>query len=149
MENQQLIADGIGMGESARWHGGRFWFADWIKRTIHAVDPDGTEHQSFDVPSFPITFDWLPDGELLVVSGSDGELLTFTPAGEFAHVATLAELSAEVEMPEDKVTEALRFAAEPLSGARAGLRHHCAGEARRRGCSCCRQARLPQWDGCY
>ena len=29
--------------------------------------------------------------------------------------ATLAELSDEVEMPEDKVTEALRFAAEPLS----------------------------------
>lgn len=29
--------------------------------------------------------------------------------------ATLAELSREVEMPEDKVTEALRFAAEPLS----------------------------------
>jgi len=28
---------------------------------------------------------------------------------------TLKELSAEVEMPEDKVTEALRFAAEPLS----------------------------------
>ena len=29
--------------------------------------------------------------------------------------ATLAELAKEVEMPEDKVTEALRFAAEPLS----------------------------------
>jgi RNA polymerase sigma factor (sigma-70 family) len=29
--------------------------------------------------------------------------------------ATLYELAAEVEMPEDKVTEALRFAAEPLS----------------------------------
>ena len=29
--------------------------------------------------------------------------------------ATLAELAREVEMPEDKVTEALRFAAEPLS----------------------------------
>jgi RNA polymerase sigma factor (sigma-70 family) len=29
--------------------------------------------------------------------------------------ATLSELAAEVEMPEDKVTEALRFAAEPLS----------------------------------
>ncbi len=29
--------------------------------------------------------------------------------------ATLGELAAEVEMPEDKVTEALRFAAEPLS----------------------------------
>ena len=34
---------------------------------------------------------------------------------KFGRQATLAELSAEVEMPEDKVTEALRFAAEPLS----------------------------------
>ncbi len=34
---------------------------------------------------------------------------------KFGRPATLAELSAEVEMPEDKVTEALRFAAEPLS----------------------------------
>jgi RNA polymerase sigma factor (sigma-70 family) len=34
---------------------------------------------------------------------------------KFGRPATLAELSAEVDMPEDKVTEALRFAAEPLS----------------------------------
>ncbi|MGO2540415.1 SMP-30/gluconolactonase/LRE family protein [Specibacter sp. AOP5-B1-6] len=93
MENQQVIAAGIGMGESARWHGGRFWFADWNARLIHAIDPDGTEHQSFAVPSFPITFDWLPDGELLVVSGAAGELLTLTPAGTFARRATLSELS--------------------------------------------------------
>ena len=34
---------------------------------------------------------------------------------KYGRPATLAELSKEVEMPEDKVTEALRFAAEPLS----------------------------------
>jgi len=34
---------------------------------------------------------------------------------KFGRQPTLKELSAEVEMPEDKVTEALRFAAEPLS----------------------------------
>ncbi len=34
---------------------------------------------------------------------------------KFGRPATLAELAAEVEMPEDKVTEALRFANEPLS----------------------------------
>jgi RNA polymerase sigma factor (sigma-70 family) len=34
---------------------------------------------------------------------------------KYGRPATLAELSREVEMPEDKVTEALRFAAEPLS----------------------------------
>ena len=48
--------------------------------------------------------------------------------------ATLSELSAEVEMPEDKVTEALRSAAEPLSlvgatarGRRCGARRHRRG----------------------
>ncbi len=34
---------------------------------------------------------------------------------KYGRPATLAELAAEVEMPGDKVTEALRFAAEPLS----------------------------------
>ncbi|MFM8903560.1 MAG: RNA polymerase sigma factor RpoD/SigA, partial [Actinomycetota bacterium] len=34
---------------------------------------------------------------------------------KFGRHATLAELAEEVEMPADKVTEALRFAAEPLS----------------------------------
>jgi len=34
---------------------------------------------------------------------------------KYGRQATLSELAAEVEMPEDKVTEALRFAAEPLS----------------------------------
>ncbi|HUF84014.1 MAG TPA: sigma-70 family RNA polymerase sigma factor, partial [Acidimicrobiia bacterium] len=34
---------------------------------------------------------------------------------KYGRPATLGELAAEVEMPEDKVTEALRFAAEPLS----------------------------------
>ena len=34
---------------------------------------------------------------------------------KFGRPATLAELSVEVDMPEDKVSEALRFAAEPLS----------------------------------
>ncbi|MEL7158491.1 MAG: sigma-70 family RNA polymerase sigma factor, partial [Actinomycetota bacterium] len=34
---------------------------------------------------------------------------------KYGRPATLTELALEVEMPEDKVTEALRFAAEPLS----------------------------------
>ncbi|HPB44221.1 MAG: sigma-70 family RNA polymerase sigma factor [Microthrixaceae bacterium] len=34
---------------------------------------------------------------------------------KYGRPATLAELAAEVELPEDKVTEALRFASEPLS----------------------------------
>ncbi|MCZ7627818.1 MAG: hypothetical protein M5U19_01370 [Microthrixaceae bacterium] len=79
---------------------------------------------------------------------------------KYGRPATLAELSREVEMPEDKVTEALRFAAEPLSLSRspcartvmpssetswriaASSRHsrlprpHC---FRRRSAACCRR----------
>lgn len=89
----KVIASGIGMGESARWHGGRFWFADWLKGHIHAIDPDGTNHQTISVPTFPITFDWLPDGHLLIVSGSECKLLSFTPAGTLEPAADLSSWS--------------------------------------------------------
>ncbi|MGA7203211.1 MAG: SMP-30/gluconolactonase/LRE family protein [Specibacter sp.] len=94
MDEVNVLATGIGMGESARWHGGRFWYADWIKGHIHAIDPGGTDHQSIPVPSFPITFDWLPDGHLLVVSGTDCQLLTLTPLGTLEVAADLRPLSA-------------------------------------------------------
>lgn len=94
MSEMNVLAEGLGMGESARWHGGRFWYADWIKGHIHAVDPAGIDHQVIPVPSFPITFDWLPDGRLLIVSGSECRLLSMNPLGELEQVADLRILSA-------------------------------------------------------
>jgi len=99
----RVVADGLGMGESARWHGGRFWYADWIKGHIHAVDPAGVDHQRIPVPSFPITFDWLPDGLLLIVSGSECRLLSMNPMGE---LETLADLRALSDSPWNEVVTA-------------------------------------------
>ncbi|MEO6531702.1 MAG: SMP-30/gluconolactonase/LRE family protein [Specibacter sp.] len=89
MNDVRVLAEGLGMGKSARWHGGRFWYADWLKGHIHAMDPAGTDHQSIPVPSFPISFDWLPDGHLLIVSGSECKLLRLSPAGTLEDVADL------------------------------------------------------------
>ena len=75
MRTYSTEASGIGMGESARWHDGQFWFADWIAGTISVRDRNGDVHLITRVPSFPISFDWLPDGRMLVVSGRDGQLL--------------------------------------------------------------------------
>ena len=50
----------------------------------------------------------------------------------YGRPATLAELAGEVEMPQDKVTEVLRFAAEPLSLSEP-LRERRRRRARRRG----------------
>jgi sugar lactone lactonase YvrE len=85
---QTLIAS-LTFGESTRWHDGRLWFADWGTKEIGAVDLDGRSEVRLTLasPMFqPISFDWLPDGRLLIVSsrdrlllrqGWDGSLITF------------------------------------------------------------------------
>jgi sugar lactone lactonase YvrE len=53
------------------------WFADWGKQQVVAVDLDGHSEVMVQVkfPSFPMCFDWLHDGSLLIVSARDGLLL--------------------------------------------------------------------------
>lgn len=75
MDEYSTAVTGIGMGESARWHDGRFWFADWIAGTISVRESNGEVIVVTAVPSFPISFDWLPDGRMLIVSGREGQLL--------------------------------------------------------------------------
>ena len=88
----ELLLSGIAFGESPRWHDGRLWFADWGAQEIVAVDPDGKSEVMVrvDFPSFPLSFDWLPDGRLLLVSARDGRLLRREPDGS---LVTHAELS--------------------------------------------------------
>ncbi|GGF27876.1 SMP-30/gluconolactonase/LRE family protein [Subtercola lobariae] len=75
MTEAKTVIAGIGMGESARWHDGSLWFADWLAGTISVLEADGQARVVVRVPSFPISFDWLPDGRMLVVSGAHGKLL--------------------------------------------------------------------------
>jgi len=81
-----LLTD-IAMGESARWHDGRFWCSDWVAGEILAADVLGLTAGQRDVvarsTSFPFCFDWLPDGQMLVTGAgglerlaSDGSLVT-------------------------------------------------------------------------
>jgi sugar lactone lactonase YvrE len=44
-------------------------------------------------PSFPLCVDWLPDGQLLVVSARDGRVLCREPDGSLVTYADLSELS--------------------------------------------------------
>jgi sugar lactone lactonase YvrE len=72
----KVLATGIAMGESPRWHDGRLWFSDWGAQEILAVDPaslDGNKEVIVKVPFFlPFCFDWLPGGPMLIVSGREG-----------------------------------------------------------------------------
>src|SRR5215831_2380763 len=72
----QTLLTRLAMGESPRWHEGRLWLSDWGAQEIIAVDLEGNHEVVLRVPfSLPFCIDWLPDGQLLVVSGREGLLM--------------------------------------------------------------------------
>jgi len=64
-----VLIDGIGLGESPRWHEGRLWFSDWVGQEVLALDREGGSEVITTVASMPFSIDWLPDGPMLITSG--------------------------------------------------------------------------------
>ena len=89
----RVLLDGLAIGESARWQDGRLWFANWGTGEIIAVDLDARREVRIRLPAetLPISFDWLPDGRLLVVAGT--RLLRQEPDGSLVTHADLGGLS--------------------------------------------------------
>lgn len=63
-----LFAAGIRMGESPRWHDGRFWMCDWLAGEVLAFTADGAPQVMARIDGLPVSIDWLPDGRLLATS---------------------------------------------------------------------------------
>ncbi len=82
----ETFATGIQMGESPRWHDGRFWMCDWLAGEVLAFDANGDREVITRVEDLPFSIDWLPDGELVlttsngVVTGT--ELIPYGAAGQ-------------------------------------------------------------------
>jgi sugar lactone lactonase YvrE len=93
--DQKVLLKGRIFGESARWHEERFWFADWGTQEIIAVDMVGRWETMVGLPfkAFPICFDWLPDGRLLILSASRQPLLRQELNGQLVMHSDLSSLS--------------------------------------------------------
>ena len=91
MSRWTQLLDGIALGESPRWHGGRLWFSDWGAGEILAVTPGAEPEVVARLPSFPFSMDWLPDGRLLVVS--QAEVLRLDASGSLVPYADLGPVS--------------------------------------------------------
>jgi sugar lactone lactonase YvrE len=87
----KVVATGIGLGESPRWHGGRLWFADWVAQELIAMDTEGNREVITNVRSLPFSIDWLPGGPMLLTSGQ--KLLRMEPDGSLATHVDLSALS--------------------------------------------------------
>src|SRR5262249_48763278 len=68
----ELFATGIQMGESPRWHDGRFWMCDWLAGEVLVFDADGNGEVVARVEGLPFSIDWLPDGQLLMTTPGGG-----------------------------------------------------------------------------
>ena len=93
MTELRTLLTGIAFGESPRWHDGRLWFTDWGAEELIAVDLDGNSEVIAHVPSFPFCIDWLPDGQLLIVSARERAVLRLESDGALAKHADLRPLA--------------------------------------------------------
>src|SRR4051812_49889993 len=64
----EVFATDIQMGESPRWHDGRFWMCDWLAGEVLVFDADGTREVVARVDGLPFSIDWLPDGRLIATT---------------------------------------------------------------------------------
>jgi sugar lactone lactonase YvrE len=100
----ELFASGIQMGESPRWHDGRFWMCDWLAGEVLAFDADGSRQVVARVEGLPFSIDWLSDGRLLVTSSAGvvvgADLVPYGAAGQpFNEIVVDAADRAWVDMP--------------------------------------------------
>ena len=94
MSEPHVLMTGIALGESPRWHDDRLWFSDWGAQEVIAVDPDGKHEVIAHVPTFPFCIDFLPNGQMLIVSGHEGLLLRRESDGSLVTHADLTSLAA-------------------------------------------------------
>ena len=91
----QVLLSGLAIGESARWHDDRLWFANWGTGEIIAAGLDGRSEMMAQLAptTLPISIDWLPDGRMIVVPGAEGRLLRQEADGSLVTHADLSELA--------------------------------------------------------
>lgn len=85
----RVVLDHLSFGESPRWHAGRLHVSDWGAGEVLVLEDDGSTRVAARARSFPLCFDVLPDGRMLLVAGTtllrqepDGTLVTHTDLGE-------------------------------------------------------------------
>jgi sugar lactone lactonase YvrE len=88
----ERLLDGGAFFESPRWHEGRWWFSDFFRRVVLAVDAFGAAEEILRVEAQPSGLGWLPDGSLLVVSMRDRRVLRRARDGTVSLHADLAGL---------------------------------------------------------
>ena len=85
----RVVVSGLAFGESPRWRDGSLYVCDWGAGEVRRLDGDGCVQVVARCDSFPLCVDLDPDGRLLVVSSTTGQLLRQEPDGSLVVHAEL------------------------------------------------------------
>ena len=96
MTEPTVLASGLAMGESPRWHDDRLWVCDWVAGEVLTFDDDGNRKVVRTAPWLPFSIDWLPDGRLVVTSGSGRQVWREEPDGSLTPYGGLDRMWNEV-----------------------------------------------------
>jgi sugar lactone lactonase YvrE len=92
-KDAEVFLDGLGFGESPRWHDGRLWFSDFIWHRVSSAGLAGDVRVEVELDDQPSGLGWLPDGRLLVVSMHKRQVLRHEPDGTLAVHADLSDIA--------------------------------------------------------
>jgi len=90
----RILRTGHGLVECPRWYDGCLWFADWGAGEIIRVTPDGASEVVARAAAPPLSFDFLPDGRMIVVAARERHLLRREADGALVTHADLSALPA-------------------------------------------------------
>lgn len=82
------LLSGRGLLESVRVHGNRIYVSDWSAGEILDVT---AQEVLATVPSLPLCFDWLPDGDMVIVDSTSRRLLRRDRTGTLTTAAELPD----------------------------------------------------------
>lgn len=89
-----VVLGGLRFPEGPRWHEGSLWFSDVHAGRVHRLDVEsGTAQVVAETDTAPAGLGFLPDGRLLLSSGSDCRILRREPDGRLEVHADLGELA--------------------------------------------------------
>jgi sugar lactone lactonase YvrE len=91
-----LLADGFVFAEGPRWRGDKLWLSDMHGEAVYSTTMAGQRTLELRLPGKkPSGLGFLPEGQLLIVSMADRQLLRLDPDGTSAVHARLDELVAD------------------------------------------------------
>ncbi|HEY0772961.1 MAG TPA: SMP-30/gluconolactonase/LRE family protein [Nocardioidaceae bacterium] len=96
MTETTVLASGLAMGESPRWHEDRLWVCDWMAGEVLSFDEAGDRRVERTVAGAPFSIDWLPDGRLVATSGGTRQVLREQADGSLERYGPLDALWNEV-----------------------------------------------------